>query len=80
MTAMSRESVMKNYLSQVKDRYDYVLIDTEPAKDESFIFSRSQTILQSFYIFMPFTMPVVQKVLHCIRRLPEKTGQFCIVI
>ena len=29
---------------------------------------------------MPFTMPVVQKVLHCIRRLPEKTGQFCIVI
>ena len=27
VTAMSRESVMKNYLSQVKDRYDYVLID-----------------------------------------------------
>lgn len=53
---------------------------SKPAKDESFIFSRSQTILQSFYIFMPFTMPVVQKVLHCIRRLPEKTGQFCIVI
>lgn len=26
VTAMSRESVMKNYLSQVKDRYDYVLI------------------------------------------------------
>lgn len=23
VTAMSRESVMKNYLSQVKDRYDY---------------------------------------------------------
>ena len=40
VTAMSRESVMKNYLSQVKDRYDYVLIDTEPAKDESFVFSR----------------------------------------
>ena len=40
VTAMSRESVMKNYLSQVKDRYDYVLIDTEPAKDESFAFSR----------------------------------------
>ena len=28
------------YTSQVKDRYDYVLIDTEPAKDESFAFSR----------------------------------------
>ena len=27
VTAMSRESVMKNYLSQVKDNYDYVLID-----------------------------------------------------
>ena len=40
VTAMSRESVMKNYLSQVKDRYDYVLIDTEPVKDESFVFSR----------------------------------------
>ena len=40
VTAVSRESVMKNYLSQVKDRYDYVLIDTEPAKDESFVFSR----------------------------------------
>ena len=31
MTAMSRESVMKNYLSQVKDRYDYVLIDCMPS-------------------------------------------------
>lgn len=31
VTAMSRESVMKNYLSQVKDRYDYVLIDTPSA-------------------------------------------------
>ena len=40
VTAMSRERVMKNYLSRVKDRYDYVLIDTEPAKDESFVFSR----------------------------------------
>lgn len=40
VTAMSRESVMQNYLSQVKDRYDYVLIDTEPAKDGSFAFSR----------------------------------------
>ena len=40
VTAMSRESVMKNYLSQVKDRYDYVLIDTEPVKDESFAVPR----------------------------------------
>ena len=31
MTAMSRESVMKNYLSQVKDNYDYVLIDCMPS-------------------------------------------------
>ena len=31
VTAMSRESVMKNYLSQVKDRYDYVLIDCMPS-------------------------------------------------
>ena len=31
VTAMSRESVMKNYLSQVKDSYDYVLIDCMPS-------------------------------------------------
>ena len=31
VTAMSRESVMKNYLSQVKDGYDYVLIDCMPS-------------------------------------------------
>ena len=31
VTAMSRESVMKNYLSQVKDRYDYVPIDCMPS-------------------------------------------------
>ena len=31
VTAMSRERVMKNYLSQVKDRYDYVLIDCMPS-------------------------------------------------
>lgn len=31
VTAMSRESVLKNYLSQVKDRYDYVLIDCMPS-------------------------------------------------
>ena len=31
VTAMSRESVMKNYLSQVKDRYDYVLVDCMPS-------------------------------------------------
>ena len=33
VTAMSRESVMKNYLSQVKDRYDYVLIDCIASHD-----------------------------------------------
>ena len=31
VTAMSRESVMKNYLSQVKNNYDYVLIDCMPS-------------------------------------------------
>ena len=31
VTAMSRESVMKNYLSRVKDNYDYVLIDCMPS-------------------------------------------------
>lgn len=31
VTAMSRESVKKNYLSQVKDGYDYVLIDCMPS-------------------------------------------------
>lgn len=33
VTAMSRERVMKNYLSQVKDRYDYVLIDCMSSLD-----------------------------------------------
>ena len=40
VTAMSRETILRSYLSKVKDNYDYVLIDTEPAKDESFVFSR----------------------------------------
>ena len=31
VTAMSRESVLKNYLSLVKDKYDYVLIDCMPS-------------------------------------------------
>ena len=31
VTAMSRESVMKNYLGQVKNNYDYVLIDCMPS-------------------------------------------------
>ena len=31
VTAMSRESIMKNYLSQVKDSYDYILIDCMPS-------------------------------------------------
>ena len=31
VTAMSRESIIKNYLSQVKDSYDYILIDCMPS-------------------------------------------------
>ena len=31
VTAMSRESALKNYLSLVKDKYDYVLIDCMPS-------------------------------------------------
>lgn len=31
VTAMSRERVLKNYLSLVKDKYDYVLIDCMPS-------------------------------------------------
>ena len=31
VTAMSRESVLKSYLNQVKDRYDYILIDCMPS-------------------------------------------------
>lgn len=31
VTAMSRESVLKNYLSQVKNGYDYILIDCMPS-------------------------------------------------
>jgi len=31
VTVMSRESIMKNYLSQVKDSYDYILIDCMPS-------------------------------------------------
>ena len=31
VTAMSRENVMRSYLSQVTDRYDYVLIDCMPS-------------------------------------------------
>ena len=30
MNAMSRETTLRNYLSQVKDRYDFVLIDCMP--------------------------------------------------
>lgn len=31
VTAMCREMVMKNYLSEIKDKYDYVLIDCMPS-------------------------------------------------
>ena len=31
MNAMSRETTLRNYLSQVKDRYDFVLIDCMPS-------------------------------------------------
>ena len=31
MNAMSREITLKNYLSQVKNRYDYVIIDCMPS-------------------------------------------------
>ena len=31
MNAMSRETTMKNYLNQIKDRYDFVLIDCMPS-------------------------------------------------
>ena len=31
VTAMSREAVLKNYLSQMKDKYDYILIDCMPS-------------------------------------------------
>ena len=31
MNAMSRETMMKNYLNQIKDRYDFVVIDCMPS-------------------------------------------------
>lgn len=31
VTAMNREVILKNYLSEVKDKYDYVLIDCSPS-------------------------------------------------
>ena len=31
VNAMSRETTLKNYLSQVKNRYDYVIIDCMPS-------------------------------------------------
>ena len=31
VNAMSREIILKNYLSQVKNRYDYVIIDCMPS-------------------------------------------------
>ena len=31
VTAMSRETILRSYLSKVKDNYDYVLIDCMPS-------------------------------------------------
>ena len=31
VTAMSRETILRSYLSKVKDRYDFVLIDCMPS-------------------------------------------------
>ena len=31
VTAMNREVILKNYLSEVKDKYDYILIDCSPS-------------------------------------------------
>ena len=42
VTAMSRESVMKNYLSQAKDRYDYVLIDCILPSEKAFAYKMSE--------------------------------------
>jgi cellulose biosynthesis protein BcsQ len=50
VTAMSRESVMKNYLSQVKDRYDYVLIDCMPSLGIYEIYKTGALYLAGFNI------------------------------
>lgn len=50
VTAMSRESVMKNYLSQVKDRYDYVLIDCMPSLGIYEIYKTGALYLAGLYL------------------------------
>lgn len=50
VTAMSRESVMKNYLSQVKARYDYVLIDCMPSLGIYEIYKTGALYLAGFNI------------------------------
>lgn len=37
MNAMSRETTMKNYLNQIKDRYDFVVIDCMPSLSKSIL-------------------------------------------
>ena len=51
VTAMSRESVMKNYLSQVKNNYDYVLIDCMPSlgKEEWLVDEPAADIVRRVY-------------------------------
>lgn len=54
VTAMSRESVLKNYLSLVKDKYDYVLIDCMPSLGIWRLFEMKKILsvfLMSFIVF-----------------------------
>lgn len=60
VTAMSRESVMKNYLSQVKDRYDYVQIDCMPSLGIYEIYKTGALYLAGFNIELDIENPIIR--------------------
>ena len=43
VNAMSRETALRNYLSEVKDKYDYILIDCMPVRIPQMLRLRSTT-------------------------------------
>ena len=72
MNAMSRETTLRNYLSQVKDRYDFVLIDCMPYVDKKATGGTIKHLNQNILVDFPVVLP------H--KAEQEKIGEYFLAI